>query len=362
MVKLKFKFIWDKLPNIELFHYIFENKELEKDAILYSCFKYPNQKDNIKKDTLNIYYTGERFLDDLNSNITIGFLPSNIKYNETENKFEVLDICEIINEQHKVEIINVNRGYRNKELSTIKFPLVSKNNKIYIQIRDQEREHIEYLISKNIINKSIFSSQTSLTLLNTNIHLYTELNNNWLNYGSNLNLDNLHTKKPKFCCFIVSNPICWQRNVFFEMLSKSKRVDSLGRLFKNVDIITPPRHNKDEYYKLISTYRFMITFENNSLAWYHTEKIYNAFQACTIPIYWGDTLIHKTYNTNSFIHVKTVENKGQQIRDFTPIIERIMYLENNPAEYLKLFKYRPVLFPDNEDNRLNSSIKYLMDL
>lgn len=358
MSNIKFKFIWDKLHNIPLFNYIFNNKQLKNDTIIYSCFKYPNQKDNIKKDTINIYYTGERFLDDLNSNITIGFLPSNISY--INNKFKILNIKDVVTNEYKIEIINVNNGYKNRKLTSIIFPLISKDNKIYIQIRDQEREHIEYLIHKKIIPSNIFI-QSSLTLLKSYIHLYTDLNNKWIKYSQLINLDNLYKLKPNFCCFIVSNPNCWQRNIFYEMLSNKRKVDSLGKLYNNINFIVPSRHNKDEYYKLISTYRFMITFENNSLAWYHTEKIYNAFQSYTIPIYWGDILINDTYNINSFIHIKTFENKEQQIIEFNNIIDNIIHIDNNPNLYLNLFKSRPVISPEKEDNRLSTNIKYLID-
>jgi len=191
MPKLQFKFIWNKLSTIDLFKYIFENKELNKNTILYSCFKYPNDKYNVKLDNEinNIYYTGERFLDDLNSNITIGFLPSNIIYNNDKKIYEYINPRDLINENYRIQIINVNRGYKNKELLTILFPTITKPNKIYLQIRDQEREHIEYLIKHNTLNNHIplyiFNNHNNDNS-NSNNHNNDNSNNN-INDNSNNN-------------------------------------------------------------------------------------------------------------------------------------------------------------------------------
>jgi hypothetical protein len=364
--QITYKFIWDKLPSIPLFHYIFKNKLLDKQATLYSCFKYPNDRHILKKTphTLNIYYTGERFLDDLNSQLTIGFLPSNIKYNQATDTFTITDIKELITKPQSVQLINVNRGYRNKELMTIPFPLKSEPEKVYIQLRDQEREHLEYLIEQNHLDSFLFSSSSNTmyqTLLE-NIKLYKTLNKQWIDYGKTLTLENLYQCKPKFCCFIVSNPACWQRNEFFQMLNNIKHVDSMGRLFHNVDFIVPPRHDKKAYYELISQYRFMIVFENNALAWYHTEKIYNAFQSHTVPIYWGDPLITDTYSSSSFINVPNCENKEQQLIEFKKCISQIEMLEDDPDKYIKMFQTQPVINGESEDIRLTQSLYYLSKL
>jgi hypothetical protein len=369
--EIKYKFIWDKLPNIPLFNYIFKNKQLDKQTTLYSCFKYPNDRHILKKtpQTLNIYYTGERFLDDLNSQLTIGFLPSNITYNQDDDTFTITDIKELITKSQPVQLINVNRGYRNKELMTIPFPLKSEPEKVYIQLRDQEREHLEYLIKQNHLDSSLFcmssnSNPPYQTLLD-NITLYKTLNQQWIDYGKTLTPENLYKFKPKFCCFIVSNPACWQRNEFFQMLNAIKPVDSMGRLFHNVDFIVPPRHDKKAYYELISQYRFMIVFENNALAWYHTEKIYNAFQSHTVPIYWGDPLITDTYSAQSFINVPSYENdsnKAKQLTAFKKCISFIEMLEDNPLKYIEYFQHSPVINAEAEDTRLTQSLYYLTKL
>ncbi len=93
-------------------------------------------------------------------------------------------------------------------------------------------------------------------------------------------------KKTNFCSFIVSNggnKFTYFRDVFFEELSKYKKVDSGGKWKNNIG---EPVDNKIEWLK---SYKFNICFENSSYPGYLTEKLFEAFAAGCIPIYWGDT-------------------------------------------------------------------------
>jgi hypothetical protein len=170
--------------------------------------------------------------------------------------------------------------------------------------------------------------------------------------------------KTRFCCFIVSNPGCWQRNNFFDMLCKYKQVDSLGKYKRRLpaDIIqVPERSDQDAYFGLLSQYKFMITFENNSLAWYNTEKIFNAFQSGIVPIYWGDPLIDRVYNTECFVWVKTESALLSQYNEFKKAIDKIKQLDNDDELYISMFNANKHLMVDAtaEDMRLTESINIL---
>jgi len=141
-----------------------------------------------------------------------------------------------------------------------------------------------------------------------------------------LDIHNIYKEKDRFCIFIVSNPNCKFRNNFFIKLSKYKKIDSCGKVYNNVDFITPPR-DSDEYYKLLSRYKFMISFENQSQNNYLTEKIYNAMRGHTVPIYWGDPLVNETFNDKSFINV--TENNVDSA------IDKIIELDNDDDKYIK---------------------------
>lgn len=142
-------------------------------------------------------------------------------------------------------------------------------------------------------------------------------------------INELFKKKTEFCIFIVTNPDCMVRNKFYLKLSKYKKIDSCGKLFNNVNFVTPER-DTEEYYELLRRYKFMICFENQSKENYLTEKLYNGMRGHTIPIYWGDPLVHNTFNEKSFINIK--DNL------FDKAIEQIIKLDNNDIAYINMLK------------------------
>jgi alpha(1,3/1,4) fucosyltransferase len=139
-------------------------------------------------------------------------------------------------------------------------------------------------------------------------------------------------KRSKFCCFVVSNPKCTERNEFFLKLSKYKQVDSYGAVLNNMGagINRMIGHQGDwlneEYLRVIAEYKFMITFENSSTAGYTTEKITVPMRTNTIPIYWGDPLISRTFNAKSFINC-------HDFNDFDGVIDRVIELDTHGGAY-----------------------------
>ena len=107
-------------------------------------------------------------------------------------------------------------------------------------------------------------------------------------------------QKSKFCCFIVSNPKSRKRVSFFRKLDKIKRVDSAGRHLNNIGYNL--KGGTIEKLKFIRDYKFVISFENTSYAGYTTEKILEPLLAGCIPIYWGNPLVDKEFNTGRFIN------------------------------------------------------------
>ena len=99
----------------------------------------------------------------------------------------------------------------------------------------------------------------------------------------------------KFCNFVYRNPVCKQRNRFFHLLSRYKRVDSGGPLFHNMD---GPVRDKVAFQK---GYKFTIAFENESSPGYQTEKLWDALRAGTVPIYWGNRCVAEDFNPKAFI-------------------------------------------------------------
>lgn len=387
-----FKFIWDKSPMIPLFEILCNIKGKHHPLMVYSCFNYegkPIVDENVKDDDkkLRIYYAGERFIDDVRSHVTVGFLPNNaylVPKTDGDRVGEDLTFVDGISDDKIQELT----GLSKEELCT-PFPIIMINidnstypnqpvgvggykpdnkAKLFLQLREQERNQLEWWVRTHHLKPDLLADRS---YLRQNACIYNELNTRWHAEGQRIRELGLDVAKPKFCCFIVTNPNCPQRNKFFDLLqmklndaSKGRRVDSLGKYARNVadDIIVPDRMNQEEYFNLIRQYKYMITFENHALAHYHTEKIFNAFMAGTVPIYWGDPFINRVYDTRTFVSVPPVESITAQFRNYREGIEQIKRLENDPVQYLSMFDHDPVPNAEREDNRVHHNLFLLAHL
>jgi hypothetical protein len=178
-------------------------------------------------------------------------------------------------------------------------------------------------------------------------NVYSILNNNVLNRN-----------KKKFCCIIVSNGSCKERNLFYDMLSEYKKIDSMGKYRNNISIEIPSRGTL-EYYKLISQYKFIICFENISKKYYITEKLWNAMRSNVVPIYWGDTNCGEYFNKESFIYVN---NYNEIIEEFNRVINYIKLLDNNDEEYYKLLEKPRVLDAINKDKQFEKQVESIANI
>jgi len=145
--------------------------------------------------------------------------------------------------------------------------------------------------------------------------------------------------KSGFCNFVYSNSRCRKRNRFFEKLSKYKRVDSGGRWLNNIG---KPVVDKVQF---LRQYKFTIAFENSSYPGYSTEKILHPMVADSLPIYWGNRLVHLDFDPRSFL------NYFDYGSDET-LIERIIELDRNDKLYLEYVK-QPWLHNNEPDRRFS---------
>jgi len=201
-----------------------------------------------------------------------------------------------------------------------------------------------------------------------------------------INADEILKQKKHFCNFLYSHPVPY-REEFFRQLSKYKKVDAPGKSMNNME-------NIDSLYKgniwqrkrqFLSSYKFTIAFENYVYPGYQTEKLYDAMQANSLPIYCGDPFISDIFNTASFIntpdYIKTdnssfvnwLQHKSQlnfkdilpsyhkgprhrvrrklktigrelkmryqfQKLDFSPLIDRIIELDNDDDKYISVLQ------------------------
>lgn len=140
----------------------------------------------------------------------------------------------------------------------------------------------------------------------------------------NINQADEDLVKRKFCNFVYSNNVNSDplRNKFFEELSKYRKVDSGGRHLNNIG---KPVVDKLDF---IKDYKFTIAFENSSVPGYTTEKLLEPMIMKSMPVYYGNPLVHIDFNVNSLIQIKN-------INDFEHAIEEIIFLDGNDDIYLE---------------------------
>lgn len=153
-----------------------------------------------------------------------------------------------------------------------------------------------------------------------------------------------------FCSFVVTNPDCSLRVNFFDLLNEHKFVASAGKVRNNVGEIAPGGESKHEF---IKKYKFNIAFENSSSPYYATEKLFNAFAAQTIPIYWGDPRIKEWVNPKAMINVSDFSS-------FQEAIEYILYVDSNPSLYLEMI-HQKVFFVENMQDIFEKRLEAFFD-
>jgi len=130
-------------------------------------------------------------------------------------------------------------------------------------------------------------------------------------------------RKTKFCAFVVSNPLCRTRNEFFRRLSRYKPVDSGGKVLNTLG-----RRVGDKL-SFLADYKFTIAFENESHPGYTTEKIVEAMLVDSIPIYWGDPLVGRDFDTRSFLSAHDSPTLDE-------LVERVIAVDRDPDLHRQL--------------------------
>jgi hypothetical protein len=160
----------------------------------------------------------------------------------------------------------------------------------------------------------------------------------------------LLAEKSEFCNFIYSNHRCPERNRFFDKLSRYRRIDSPGRVRNNMPPgVLAPRHGQVKWYlakvEFLQRYKFTIAFESSSHAGYTSEKLPQPMWAGSLPIYWGDPLVHIDFNPRSFLNYFDYGSDEA-------LIERIIEVDRSDdlyAEYLRQPWFHENRVPDAFD-------------
>jgi len=84
----------------------------------------------------------------------------------------------------------------------------------------------------------------------------------------------------------------------------------------------------------LADYRFALVMENSVVDNYITEKLPNAVRAGVVPIYYGTRDVFKIFNADAFVFY--------DVDDPRPALDRIAYLESDPAAYAEMLA-QPIL-------------------
>ncbi len=108
----------------------------------------------------------------------------------------------------------------------------------------------------------------------------------------------------------------------------------------------------------LSKYKFCICYENLSgEKGYITEKIFDCFQAKTVPIYWGAENIEDYVDKNTFIDRRRFKNNHELLKFILNIKEEEYKKYINAINnYLKSDKYK-LFLPENFVNTIIKNIK-----
>ena len=157
-----------------------------------------------------------------------------------------------------------------------------------------------------------------------------------------------------FCNFIYSQDSMGEgsllRKKFCRLLMRYKHIDCPGRILNNMQNAISPRYGEDwcsGKIEFLKKYKFTIAFENFEKCGYVTEKMVHPLFAHSVPIYWGDPEVTKSFNKEAFINV----------RDFScleDVVDYVIYLDTHDDEYMKMLRSYPLVKETFMRSRANS--------
>ena len=137
--------------------------------------------------------------------------------------------------------------------------------------------------------------------------------------------DRILSGKKSFCNFIYGHQtVDGNREAIFEEISKYKRVDSIGRFRINmpngeIAVFSGENANKQDYLK---TYKFTIAVESMRQSGFTTEKIKDALDAYSVPVYYGNPQVASEFNPKAFVN----------LNDFETFEDGVQYLKRIDAD------------------------------
>lgn len=191
-----------------------------------------------------------------------------------------------------------------------------------------------YSNDSNTYDLVLCSQNTAGNVVDVPLFVYYIHGNNFMNQ---LLSKPVITKVPQhFCCFIVSNSKGMVRNRMFALLNSYKKVHSYGKFANNMGHLLPFDYWTEDFRQLLSSYKFIICFENSKLGTYSTEKIINPYLSGTIPIYWSSHHIKNIFNSDSMLFLEDETDASYQhvfdmVKELDTLDEKYLEFVNRPT-------------------------------
>ncbi len=170
-----------------------------------------------------------------------------------------------------------------------------------------------------------------------------------------IDAERILNRKDKFCNFIYGHrSYKGEREKLYDAISNYKRVDSFGSYLNNMsDGLTICRPEKIRYMK---NYKFTIAAETLRYPGMTTEKIFDAYVANSIPIYFGDPCVKDTFNSETFI-----EWDGKE-KSLSNVIEAVESIDNNDELYIQMLTKRKIKIEKGVEPTLEAFEKWLVEI
>lgn len=151
----------------------------------------------------------------------------------------------------------------------------------------------------------------------------------------------INQNRTGFCALVASHDWNGIRGQMMDRLSEIDTVASGGNFRKNTDDLNQRFGNNK--YEFLTQYKFNICPENSNSPGYVTEKIFQAFEAGCIPIYWGSDNKPEVDILNQSAIVF-----WNQLSDNQKVVDHIKCLYQNSA-YYDDFIDQPIFLSNAED-------------
>lgn len=156
--------------------------------------------------------------------------------------------------------------------------------------------------------------------------------------------------KRKFCNFISSRLAPGSEDIydgtslrpeFVTKLSSYKKVDCPGKVCNNMkDAIEPlefgsGRDWRSAKYDFLKKYKFTLAIENTAMPGYISEKLYDPIRIGSVPIYWGDPDIARTFNPKAIVNC-------HDFPSFDAVVKYVKYLDTHDDDYMTMLLAPPM--------------------